>query len=1019
MKRPSMLNVSWSCNNCGLPNLSSTFFNPPLDTSISNNPFSSLADESLSSSFGSPLAQSSPHPEVDTQTPGNKHTYKTTPNNLRAVIINFQSLRKKKTDLQITIDNTDPDLIFGSETWLDPSIATSEIFPEGYTVYRKDRNSRGGGVLLAIKNSLSSAHQPELDTEAEMIWAKISPPNSRDLYLCSYYRPPKSDTLQELRQSISKISQNAAHNIWVAGDFNCPNIDWPTLTTPMGDQLSHTLLDLVSDMHFTQVVEEPTRGKNVLELFLTTNPSLIESVHSIPGISDHDTIPLINSNLKIPRTKTKPHRIYKYQKADWAQIETELETLGDQIRNEAPRHNSPEPLWKLFKSKIEDIMKKHVPSKLTSPRFSLPWITQEIKKMLKKKQRLYNKARKFKRDGDWSEFRKLRKAVQKKIREGYWKYIGQLVDPENDNQKKSFWKYIKSLNKEKSGISPLKDNGILHTDSKAKAEILSQQFKSVFTKENLVNIPNLPQDQRKPPMPPINITINGVEKLLNNLNPNKASGPDNIPIKIMKQTSKQTAPILTTIFQKSMDTGNIPSDWLKANIVPIYKKKDRTRASNYRPVSLTSVPCKLLEHIISSSIHTHLQEHNILTNKQHGFRQRRSCETSLITTIHDLAKNLQTNHQIDMILLDFSKAFDTVPHQRLLSKLDHNGIRNNTLDWIKHFLTDRTQQVVVEGHASTPVVVSSGVPQGTVLGPLLFLIYINDMPTNISPGTSIKLFADDAMLYRIVNNEQDSQTLQTDLNHLTRWELDWQMSFNPSKCEVMHITRSRSPRNTHYTIHDTTLEIVPLATHLGIDITSTLSWNNHVTKIANKANSKLGFLRRNIRSVPLTVKTHAYQSLVRPHLEYCSPVWDPYTLQNSKSLESVQHRAARFCLHNYDWDTRGAGLVSALGWSTLEQRRTEARLANMYKITHGLLDINPQQYLTPGNPNTRSNHPYKYRQLQSTCSYFTYSYFPRTVVQWNRLPQTAVLASSLEGFKTVIHTLDLTVRPFRYPTKYY
>ena len=175
---------------------------------------------------------------------------------------------------------------------------------------------------------------------------------------------------------------------------------------------------------------------------------------------------------------------------------------------------------------------------------------------------------------------------------------------------------------------------------------------------------------------------------------------------------------------------------------------DRTIASNYRPISLTSIPCKILEHIISTSIHKHLENHNILTDRQHGFRSRRSCETSLLTTIHDLISTLKTNHQIDLLLLDFSKAFDTVPHNRLLHKLDHCGIRASTHHWIKYFLTNRTQEVLVEGCKSGKVHMSSGFPQGTVLGPLLFLLYVNYMPTHIYPGTSLKPFADDAMLYR-------------------------------------------------------------------------------------------------------------------------------------------------------------------------------------------------------------------------------------------------------------------------------
>ena len=324
--------------------------------------------------------------------------------------------------------------------------------------------------------------------------------------------------------------------------------------------------------------------------------------------------------------------------------------------------------------------------------------------------------------------------------------------------------------------------------------------------------------------------------------------------------ASKIAPILKWHIPEISKFRNSPSDFLW--IVPIHKKNDRTIASNYRPISLTSTLCKILEHIISTSIHKHLGNHNILTDRQHGFRSRRSCETSLLTTIHDLTNTLEKNHQSDLLLLDFSKAFDTVPHNRLLHKLDHYGFRASTHLWIKHFLTNRTQEVLVEG--CKPGQVSSGVPQGTVLGPLLFLLYINDMPTHISPGTSLKLFADNAMLYRKINKHTDQDNLQHELDRLIDWAQSWQMTFNPSKCEIMHITRSESPIDNPYTIHNETLRAVPVATHLGIDISNNFSWNPHINKIVNKANSKP--LQKRANGIPLiTIEYHSVKfSTIEP-----------------------------------------------------------------------------------------------------------------------------------------------------------
>eukprot|EP00745_Piridium_sociabile_P022913 TRINITY_DN35723_c0_g2_i2.p1 TRINITY_DN35723_c0_g2~~TRINITY_DN35723_c0_g2_i2.p1 ORF type:complete len:257 (-),score=48.22 TRINITY_DN35723_c0_g2_i2:83-853(-) len=250
-----------------------------------------------------------------------------------------------------------------------------------------------------------------------------------------------------------------------------------------------------------------------------------------------------------------------------------------------------------------------------------------------------------------------------------------------------------------------------------------------------------------PAMAQIQVSEGGVLKLLRNLKISKATGPDSIPAFILKTAAVELAPIFTRLFQVSLDSGLVPHDWRQAWVVPIFKKGERHLAANYRPVSLTSITCKVLEHIIHSSVMRHFDNHQILTDAQHGFRKKRSCETQLILTVHEMAQQLAQGAQVDVVLLDFSKAFDKVPHARLLQKLDFYGIRNNTLKWICSFLSQRQQQVILEGNLSSTIEVTSGVPQGTVLGPLLFLAYINDLPDSVQYSMT-KLFVDDTLLFR-------------------------------------------------------------------------------------------------------------------------------------------------------------------------------------------------------------------------------------------------------------------------------
>ena len=290
--------------------------------------------------------------------------------------------------------------------------------------------------------------------------------------------------------------------------------------------------------------------------------------------------------------------------------------------------------------------------------------------------------------------------------------------------------------------------------------------------------------------------------------------------------------ILASFFQASLKQGTIPIDWTTANVVPIFKKGDRLQPINYRPISLTSITCKMLEHIITSNIMQHLDSHNILHDAQHGFRKHRSTETQLIQLIDNLAHNIDNRIQTDAILLDFQKAFDKVPHHRLLYKLKYYGISPQALNWVHSFLTNRTQQVLLEGNMSSSINVTSGVPQGSVLGPLLFLIYINDLPDYIQNNSTVKLFADDTIIYHPINNQQDSIALQEDLDSLQRWESDWLMHFHPQKCQTMHITNKRNIIQSTYTIHNHKLQTTNTAKYLGIHIHSTLNWNTHINKTA-------------------------------------------------------------------------------------------------------------------------------------------------------------------------------------------
>ena len=399
-----------------------------------------------------------------------------------------------------------------------------------------------------------------------------------------------------------------------------------------------------------------------------------------------------------------------------------------------------------------------------------------------------------------------------------------------------------------------------------------------------------------------------------------------------------------------------------------------------------------------------LDGQGILYDLQHGFREKRSRETQLIMLIEDLARNASVGKQTDIILLDFSKAFDKVNHSKLLWKLHQYGIRGHVLNWVRAFLGSRSQRVVIEGEESESIPVTSGVPQGSVLGPILFLIYINDLPDEVC--SQVRLFADDTALYLTMESEDSGPTLQSDLDILSMWETRWDMEFNPSKCQVVHVAGSKRPVKRDYILHGQVLESVTCAKYLGVDISGSLTWNSHIDRITGSANRTLGFVRRNIKTRMSKVRETAYNTLVRPQLEYASAVWDPHNKNRISQIEQVQRRAARWTVSNFDRKASVTEIVQDLGWRTLDQRRADARRCLFFKILHGLVAVPLPDYIQHSTRISRYCHSMTFRQVSTSTDYYKYSFFPLAIVQWNALPQSVACLQNLEVFKTTVCKLQ-------------
>ena len=586
------------------------------------------------------------------------------------------------------------------------------------------------------------------------------------------------------------LKKQGTKQIILAGDFNCPEVDWENLTVPPGapqKDIQKKLVTITTTAGLTQMHKESTRERNLLDLVFTNNPHLCKSSTSVPGISDHDIV-VTDFDTRPQYAREAKRKCYIFSKANWTGLKDALGDLTELTNDNHKKGEDIDKLWTDFRDKILQEVDNHIPHKMKSKGNSTPWINKDIRRLLRKKQRLYNQAKKL---NDWTNYRHYQKECKKNIRQAEWNHINTTIRQGLEtNNSKPFWNYIKKKRQDNVGVAPLKDGSTLVSDSLGKAKLLLKQFQSVFTPDDGSPPPPM-EDKYKKPIQDITISVDGIRKLLSNINPNKAHGPDAIPNIILKTCADNIAPALTTIFQASLDTGTLPTDWRQANISSIYKKGDKHQASNYRPVSLTSVCCKILEHVVCRHLMNHLEQNNILTHLNHGFRSGYSCETQLLTTTHDFLRSLDNGRQVDVAILDFSKAFDTVPHKKLLHKLEKYGIIGPIHTWLSNFLTKRTMRVVLEGESTVEVAVESGVPQGTVLGPILFLCHINDLPAAVE--SQVRLFADDCLLYREIRNNNDHVALQSDLRSLEHWAKKWGMRFNATKCYILNINKKNKP----------------------------------------------------------------------------------------------------------------------------------------------------------------------------------------------------------------------------------
>ena len=563
---------------------------------------------------------------------------------------------------------------------------------------------------------------------------------------------------------------------------------------------------------------------------------------------------------------------------------------------------------------------------------------------------------------------------------------------------KKFWQYVKSRLNTSVTINDIRnDNNDLVANDYDKAELFNSYFCSVFTDEDSHSLPPFGVSDTVTPIDTVDISLEVVYQKLSSVNISKSAGPDGWPPMVLKETADSISLPLYILFTKSINAGTLPVAWKQGHVTPIYKKGPRCLVQNYRPITLTSIIGKILESIISDALLNHFNHHSLLNANQHGFVPKRSCTSQLLMVLEDWTRAIQRNSYSDVIYLDFSKAFDTVPHKRLLHKLLSYGVQGSLFMWITSFLSNRFQRVAVNNSYSDWKPVTSGVPQGSVLGPLLFAIYVNDMPSVVS--SKLFKFADDTKLYRTISSPLDIQTLQNDLDLLYNWSIDWLLRFNISKCKAMHIGRFTSDDYTYF-INNQPLPTVELEKDLGVFVDDHLKFHDHTAAVVAKANRILAIISKSFANLDLLMFPILFKVLVRPILEYGNAVWGPFFVTDQIAIEKVQRRATKLVtsIRELPYNER----LSTLKLPSLYYRRRRGDMILVYQIFHGLIDINPSIFFAPATVSTTRGHNYKIFKPHSQCLTRSNFFSNRVINDWNSLPTNIVNANSINNFKSLL-----------------
>ena len=953
---------------------------------------------------------------------GSTSSYLNISHHLSFVHYNVQSILPKMDIL--TAELSDFDILAFSETWLRPEISTDSILiPSFFKPERKDRPTDAhGGVMIYVKDNITYTRRQDIELPGiECIWIEVIVKHNRMLFGL-FYRAPDTDQFyySTMEDSIHLAVDTGIRNIIVTGDFNY---------NMLNNETQRKISNICQQFSLTQCITEPThyteRSASLIDLILTSNRNTIIS----SGVADPFLPQQVRYHCPIygilnfckPKSVSLERNIWLYDRGNYdllrekASLLNWVELQDDDINIYA----------KNITDTIMDLSKQCIPNKSVRVKSSdPPWITSSVKKHIRARRRLYRKAKQTDDVEHWNRFRRHRNKTLSLIRKAKQLHIDKLKEKLTSNQlsSKDWWATLKHFisPSRSSSIPPLNINNVVVSDPTEKANLLNNYFRDqTILNDNNVEVPLCPPHDVISELNSLVLNPEEVLSILKSLPTGKAVGPDGVSNRILKELAEKIHIPLTRLFNHCLSKSCVPLDWKKSNVSPVPKSDDTSLPSNYRPISLLSNIDKVFERCISKHVYNHLHVNNILTSFQSGFTPRDSTTNQLTFLYNTFSEALDSGKEVRVVFCDISKAFDQVWHNGLLCKLKAAGITGTLLDWFKDYLADRKQRVVIPGVMSDWNDIKAGVPQGSILGPLLFLIFINDIVTDI--GSNIRLFADDTSLYIIVENpDEAARCMNFDLHTIFDWACKWLVKFCPPKTDSMLLSRKLlRPYHPPLFMSDTQIKEVAHHKHLGIYLSSDCSWHTHINYIKEKAWQRLNVMRRLKFVLDRRSLETIYTSFIRPLLEYGDMIWDNCTLYEKRELDKIQNEAARIA-------TGASALVSIealhneIGWESLQTRRTNHKLSLFFKMQH---DLTPSYLsnLVPPSVSETSRYALRnaddYTTILCNSQHHYSSFLPTVVRDWNNLPQQAKQIGSLISFKAFLTKDKIQIPKYYYTGK--